>query len=152
MLSVFAESMKAQVFTIRTSASAELEVRSIPAERRCPSMISESTRFFAQPREIRPTLVAMGRRGRGKRASAAGGKAEGLGAGFFVRTKIRIIENDFGIRGFSGGDDKRLSGPGGIVLGWNDIVFVDGIFKKLDLFAVTDSDNTNPGVFLGFDS
>src|SRR4029450_7120577 len=57
MDSSFAESMNAQVLTIRTSASSAREVISMPRCNTLPSMISASTRFFAQPRLIMPTLV-----------------------------------------------------------------------------------------------
>src|SRR5581483_4215264 len=54
-LSSCAESMNEQVLTITTSASAASLVISMPPFIREPSMISASTRFFAQPREIMPT-------------------------------------------------------------------------------------------------
>src|SRR2546425_3842204 len=47
--------MKEQVLTITTSASSALLVISTPSFRSVPSMISASTRFLAQPREIKPT-------------------------------------------------------------------------------------------------
>src|ERR1700688_2604557 len=56
MDSSFAESMKAQVFTTRTSASSGRDVISIPRCKTLPSMISASTRFLAQPRLIMPTF------------------------------------------------------------------------------------------------
>src|SRR5205085_8359866 len=49
--------MNAQVFTTRTSASSADDVISMPRARTLPSMISASTRFFAQPRLIMPTFV-----------------------------------------------------------------------------------------------
>src|SRR5215510_4576981 len=55
--SSLAESMKAQVFTTKTSASSACRVISIPRTRTLPSMISASTRFLAQPRLIIPTFV-----------------------------------------------------------------------------------------------
>src|SRR6476659_11082655 len=55
--SSFAESIKAQVFTTRTSASSGCDVISIPRSNTLPSMISASTRFLAQPRLIIPTFV-----------------------------------------------------------------------------------------------
>src|SRR4026209_1702441 len=54
-LSSCAASMKEQVLTMSASASAALFVTSTPPLRREPSMISASTRFLAQPREIKPT-------------------------------------------------------------------------------------------------
>src|SRR5476649_419902 len=57
MLSSLAASMKEQVLTIITSASSGLGVSAMPALCKWPAMISESTRFFAQPRETRPTLM-----------------------------------------------------------------------------------------------
>src|SRR5258706_1413380 len=54
-LSSCAESIKEPVLTISGSAcSAELVI-STPAFSKVPSMISPSTRFLAQPREISPT-------------------------------------------------------------------------------------------------
>src|SRR2546422_9958901 len=47
--------MKEQVLTITTSAFLASLMISMPAPSREPSMISASTRFLAQPREIRPT-------------------------------------------------------------------------------------------------
>src|SRR4051812_26514405 len=55
--SCFAESMNAQVLTIRTSASAASGVSSWPACCDSPSITSESTRFFGQPSEIIPTFT-----------------------------------------------------------------------------------------------
>ena len=55
--SSFAESMKAHVFTTRTSASSADDVISMPRANTLPSMISASTRFLAQPRLIMPTFV-----------------------------------------------------------------------------------------------
>ena len=60
MDSSLAESMNAQVLTIKTSASSALEVISMPSAWTDPSMISASTRFLAQPRLIIPTLVFAG--------------------------------------------------------------------------------------------
>src|SRR5262249_8587800 len=54
--SCFALSMKAQVLTTRTSASAASCVSSCPARCARPSITSESTRFFGQPSEINPTF------------------------------------------------------------------------------------------------
>src|SRR5438128_4452493 len=56
MDSSLAESINAQVLTTRTSASSAREVISIPRCKTLPSMISASTRFFAQPRLIMPTF------------------------------------------------------------------------------------------------
>src|SRR5262245_4676805 len=56
MDSSFAESMNAQVLTTRTSASSARDVISMPRCNTLPSMISASTRFFAQPRLIMPTF------------------------------------------------------------------------------------------------
>src|SRR3954467_1196832 len=53
--SSLAESMKAQVLMTSTSASSARAVTCIPCCRTLPSMISASTRFFAQPRLIIPT-------------------------------------------------------------------------------------------------
>ena len=55
--SSLAESMNAQVFTTRTSASSARDVISIPRCKTLPSMISASTRFLAQPRLIMPTFA-----------------------------------------------------------------------------------------------
>ena len=55
--SCFAESMKAQVLTTRTSAAAASLVSSWPASCASPSITSESTRFLGQPREIRPIFI-----------------------------------------------------------------------------------------------
>src|SRR5436190_22028890 len=54
--SSLAESMKAHVLTTSTSASSESEVIYMPCCKTLPSMISASTRFFAQPRLIMPTF------------------------------------------------------------------------------------------------
>ena len=54
-LSSWAASMKEQVLTMTTSALAASLVISTPLFTSEPSMISASTRFFAQPREINPT-------------------------------------------------------------------------------------------------
>src|SRR6059058_1969384 len=51
--------MKAQVLITSTSASSALEVISMPRSNTLPSMISASTRFFAQPRLIIPPLAAL---------------------------------------------------------------------------------------------
>ena len=48
--------MNEQVLTITTSAAAASLVISTPSLISEPSMISASTRFLAQPREIRPTF------------------------------------------------------------------------------------------------
>ncbi len=55
--SCLAESMKAQVLTTSTSASAASCVSSCPACCASPSITSESTRFFGQPSEIRPIFI-----------------------------------------------------------------------------------------------
>src|SRR5918999_1089964 len=55
--SCFALSMKAQVFTTSTSASAASRVSSWPACCASPSITSESTRFLGQPREIMPIFI-----------------------------------------------------------------------------------------------
>src|SRR5438034_7315117 len=55
--SSLAESMNAHVLITRTSASSARDVISIPRCNTLPIMISASTRFFAQPRLIMPTLV-----------------------------------------------------------------------------------------------
>ena len=54
--SSLAGSMNEQVLTISTSASSGSGVRAMPAAARWPSITSESTRFLAQPSEIRPTV------------------------------------------------------------------------------------------------
>src|SRR4029450_9716762 len=51
-----AESMNAQVLTTRMSASSASEVISMPRSNTLPSIISASTRFFAQPTLIFPRL------------------------------------------------------------------------------------------------
>ena len=53
--SCLASSMKAQVLTITVSASSSERTISCPCEANSPSMISLSTRFLAQPRQIMPT-------------------------------------------------------------------------------------------------
>src|SRR6476469_328091 len=58
--SSLAESMKAQVLTTSTSASSAFGVICMPRSSTLPSMISASTRFFAQPRLIIPTVVRRG--------------------------------------------------------------------------------------------
>src|ERR1700677_1107427 len=55
MLSSCAASIKEQVFTMTTSAWRASLVISSPLLSRDPSIISASTRFLAQPREINPT-------------------------------------------------------------------------------------------------
>src|SRR5471030_2265393 len=55
--SCLAESMNAQVLTIRTSASPASCVSWCPPWAASPSMTSESTRFFGQPSEIIPTFT-----------------------------------------------------------------------------------------------
>ena len=57
--SVFALSMNEQVLMIRTSASSASGVMIIPDCARWPIITSESMRFLAQPREMRPTVVCM---------------------------------------------------------------------------------------------
>src|SRR5581483_6957120 len=59
-LSRCAVSIKEQVFTMTTSASAAWLVISMPSFRSDPSMISASTRFLAQPREMSPTRTGLG--------------------------------------------------------------------------------------------
>src|SRR5207247_5450685 len=49
--------MKAQVLTTITSASRASAVSVWPACSESPSMTSESTRFFGQPREMRPSFI-----------------------------------------------------------------------------------------------
>src|SRR5271165_981689 len=58
--SSLAESINAQVLTITTSASSASAVTSMPLATISPSITSASTRFFAQPRLIIPTLTADG--------------------------------------------------------------------------------------------
>ena len=57
--SCLAMSMNEQVLTIRTSANSGSGVSAMPASARWPIMTSESIRFLAQPREMRPTVVDM---------------------------------------------------------------------------------------------
>src|SRR4051812_6341060 len=57
MDSSFEESMKEHVFTMTTSAFSASGITCMPAWCRWPIMISLSTRFFAQPREMRLTLI-----------------------------------------------------------------------------------------------
>ncbi len=59
-LSSCAASMNEQVLTITTSASAGSLVISTPSFMSDPSMISASTRFLAQPKEMSPTLIGDG--------------------------------------------------------------------------------------------
>src|ERR1035437_11113969 len=59
------ESMNEQVLTMTTSAFSASGITRIPAWCRWPIMISESTRFLAQPSEMRLTVsMKWGRRGR----------------------------------------------------------------------------------------
>src|SRR6059036_3289319 len=58
-LSCCAESINEQVFTITTSASPGSFVISTPSFSSVPSIISASTRFLAQPSEIRPTRMGL---------------------------------------------------------------------------------------------
>src|ERR1035441_10336640 len=58
--SCFAVSMKLQVLTTRISASSGWAVRRAPARSSRPIITSESTRFLGQPKEIRPTVGAVG--------------------------------------------------------------------------------------------
>src|SRR5688572_15967068 len=51
------ESMNEQVLTMTTSAFSASGITAMPAWCRWPTMISESTRFLAQPREMRLTLI-----------------------------------------------------------------------------------------------
>ena len=51
--------MKEHVLTMTTSAPAASLVISMPLLSSEPSMISASTRFFAQPREIKPTRTGL---------------------------------------------------------------------------------------------
>ena len=55
--SSFAESMKAQVLTTRTSASAGFGVSVWPPSWDSPIITSESTRFFGQPSETKPIFI-----------------------------------------------------------------------------------------------
>ena len=55
--SSFDESMNEQVLTMTTSACAASGTTCMPAWCRWPTMISLSTRFLAQPREMRLTLI-----------------------------------------------------------------------------------------------
>src|SRR4051812_43096722 len=51
------ESMKEQVLTMTTSAFSASGMTVMPAWCKWPTMISLSTRFLAQPREMRLTLI-----------------------------------------------------------------------------------------------
>src|SRR3954468_23758219 len=55
--SSFDESMNEQVLTMTTSAFSASGMTAMPAWCRWPTMISLSTRFLAQPREMRLTLI-----------------------------------------------------------------------------------------------
>src|SRR5947207_2286435 len=79
--SSLAESINAQVLMTSTSASSARDVISIPRCKTLPSMISASTRFFAQPRLIMPTLVLILRKRRGLLDSDVG---VGLGQRFAI--------------------------------------------------------------------
>ena len=57
MDSSFADSMKAQVFTTKISASPGSVVSSIPPSCKIPSMTSVSTKFFAHPKLIIPAFI-----------------------------------------------------------------------------------------------
>ena len=70
-----------QVLMMSTSASSARDVISIPRCKTLPSMISASTRFFAQPRLIMPTLVLILRKRRGLLDSYVG---VGLGQRFAI--------------------------------------------------------------------
>ena len=82
----------------------------------------------------------------------ASGKGEGLGARFLVDAEVGFVENDFGIGGFAGGDDKGVSAPSRVVLVGQGIVFVDGIFKKLNFLAIANGDDTDPSIFFSADA
>jgi hypothetical protein len=70
------ESMKEQVLTMTTSARAASGMTVMPAAWRWPTMISESTRFFAHPRESRLTVITAGKvGGRGRRPRLGTGGA-----------------------------------------------------------------------------
>ena len=58
--SCLAVSIKLQVFTTSTSASSGRPVSRAPARSSSPIITSESTRFFGQPNEIKPTVGAVG--------------------------------------------------------------------------------------------
>src|ERR1700723_280379 len=58
--SCLAVSMKLQVFTTRISAWSTSAVSRAPARSSSPIITSESTRFFGQPKEIKPTEGAVG--------------------------------------------------------------------------------------------
>ena len=63
MDSCLARSMNAQVLTTSTSAPSASVVISWPACSASPSITSESTRFFGQPRETKPIFTAAGASG-----------------------------------------------------------------------------------------
>jgi hypothetical protein len=52
-----ASPMKEQVLTTTASALAASGMTRMPAARRWPTMISESTKFLAQPSEMRLTVI-----------------------------------------------------------------------------------------------
>src|ERR1039457_367243 len=58
--SCLAVSMKLQVLTMRISASSGWAVSRAPARSSMPIITSESTRFFGQPREMKPTVGGAG--------------------------------------------------------------------------------------------
>src|SRR3712207_2427415 len=90
--SSFAESMKAQVLITSTSASSARAVISIPRCKTLPSMISASTRFFAQPRLIMPTF--------GRDDAESGDRAiAGAGAEFMalLQPHVGIAADDLAI-------------------------------------------------------
>src|SRR5580698_3758672 len=92
--SSLAESMKAQVLTMRTSASSASAVISMPWARTPPNMTSASTRFLAQPRLIMPTFFLAA----GTVGEAAAGMKEvdegwmGKNLGRFDRLKADRVE------------------------------------------------------------
>src|SRR3954451_17586007 len=89
--SCLAESMNAQVLTTRTSASPASCVSSWPSRCASPSITSESTRLFGQPREIIPIFISPyseGHGGHGDMGTWAHGDMGTWGHGNFVDSKF----------------------------------------------------------------
>src|SRR5438105_2725462 len=119
--------MNAQVLTTSTSASSASAVICIPLCKTLPSMISASTKFFAQPRLIMPTFggdavsVIIGYRGRIvavglKRGDGVGrgGRGDRLGEG----VTVGISAASFGFTGSArrtSGSAVDGAGTGGVV-------------------------------------
>src|SRR4028119_2489566 len=104
--------MNAQVFTTSTSASSAFDVICMPCCSTLPSMISASTRFFAQPRLIMPTFGASAE-GRGVTAA---NKPPGRGGGVREGEEARGGGGG-GLGGCRGGVGAR---GGAVGLGWGN--------------------------------